>query len=273
MSLKVEDIEVAYGRRTVIRGLSLPELPAGSLVALVGPNGAGKSTLLRALAGLERMRGRLSLGERDLTALAHAERSRLLAYMPQQLPPGIALGVLESVVAALRVGGEGDVLRAAFTALARIGIEDLAGHSLDSLSGGQRQLVSLAQLIARRPQVLLLDEPTSALDLHYQLRVMDCVRERVREHRLMALAVLHDINLAAACADFLVVLHGGRLYASGAPEEVLTPRLLADVYGVEARVERCSRGRLQVLVDRALTPLERSTLQRSLEVTGAGGYS
>jgi len=258
VNLKVDGIQVAYGRRQIIHDLTLPELPTGSLVALVGPNGAGKSTLLRALAGLERMRGQLSLGGRDLLQLNPTERARLLAYMPQQLPPGIALGVLESVLAALRVGNESDVLRAAFEALARIGIESLAEQSLDSLSGGQRQLVSLAQLIARKPQVLLLDEPTSALDLHYQLRVMDSVRELVREHQLMALAVLHDINLAAASADFLVVLHNGRLYARGAPQDILTPRLLADVYGVEARVERCSRGRLQVLVDRALTPAERA---------------
>ncbi|WP_212629921.1 ABC transporter ATP-binding protein [Pseudomonas sp. KB-10] len=252
MTLRAENISVAYGRRQILHGLSLPELQPGSLVALVGPNGAGKSTLLRALAGLENMQGSLTLGGQNLTRIGGGERARTLAYMPQQLPPGIALGVLESVLAALRVGGDGEVLARAFDALARIGIEELAEHSLVSLSGGQRQLVSLAQLIARRPQVLLLDEPTSALDLHYQLRVMDCVRDLVREHQLLAVAVLHDINLAASCADQLVVMRAGRIHASGTPDEVLTPPLLAEVYGVEARVERCSRGRLQVLVDRAL---------------------
>lgn len=257
MTLRAENISVAYGRRQVLHGLSLPELQAGGLVALVGPNGAGKSTLLRALAGLERMHGSLTLGGQDLTRISSGERARTLAYMPQQLPPGIALGVLESVLAALRVSEEGEVLARAFDALARIGIENLAEHSLDGLSGGQRQLVSLAQLIARRPQVLLLDEPTSALDLHYQLRVMDCVRDLVREHQLLAVAVLHDINLAASCADQLVVMQAGRIRASGTPDEVLTPQLLAEVYGVEARVERCSRGRLQVLVDRALPAAQR----------------
>jgi iron complex transport system ATP-binding protein len=252
MTLRAENISVAYGRRQILHGLSLPELQPGSLVALVGPNGAGKSTLLRALAGLEDMQGSLTLGGQNLTRIGGGERARTLAYMPQQLPPGIALGVLESVLAALRVGGDGEVLARAFDALARIGIEELAEHSLDGLSGGQRQLVSLAQLIARRPQVLLLDEPTSALDLHYQLRVMDCVRDLVREHQLLAVAVLHDINLAASCADQLVVMRAGRIHASGTPDQVLTPQLLAEVYGVEARVERCSRGRLQVLVDRAL---------------------
>ncbi|GLO11919.1 ABC transporter ATP-binding protein [Pseudomonas putida] len=252
MSLLIEGVSVAYGARQILHGVSLPALPAGSLVALVGPNGAGKSTLLRALAGLERMRGGLSLDGQDVTRLGFAERSRRLAYMPQQLPPGIALGVLESIVAALRVSGSDDLLGSAYEALRQLGIEGLAERSLDSLSGGQRQLVALAQLMARNPQVLLLDEPTSALDLHYQLRVMGAVRERVQAHRLLAVAVLHDINLAASHADWLVVLREGRVVACGAPGDVLQPGLLAEVYGVEARVECCSQGRLQVLVDRAL---------------------
>ncbi|MFJ4444053.1 ABC transporter ATP-binding protein [Pseudomonas sp. NPDC089422] len=252
MSLLIDDVTVAYGARRILHGVSLPALPAGSLVALVGPNGAGKSTLLRALAGLERMKGGLSLDGQDVTRLSFAERSRRLAYMPQQLPPGIALGVLESIVAALRVSGTDDLLGSAYQALRQLGIEALAERSLDSLSGGQRQLVALAQLMARNPQVLLLDEPTSALDLHYQLRVMGAVRERVVAHRLLAVAVLHDINLAASHADWLVVLRGGRVVACGVPGEVLQPELLAEVYGVEARVECCSQGRLQVLVDRAL---------------------
>ncbi|MFJ2985861.1 MULTISPECIES: ABC transporter ATP-binding protein [unclassified Pseudomonas] len=252
MSLSINEVSVAYGARQVLHGVSLPALPAGSLVALVGPNGAGKSTLLRALAGLERMKGVLRLDGQDVTRLGIAERSRRLAYMPQQLPPGIALGVLESIVAALRVRGADNLLGHAFDALRQLGIESLAERSLDSLSGGQRQLVALAQLLARNPQVLLLDEPTSALDLHYQLRVMAAVRERVVAHRLLAVAVLHDINLAASQADWLVVLREGRVVACGAPEQVLRPEVLAQVYGVEARVERCSQGRLQVLVDRAL---------------------
>lgn len=252
MSLLIEQLSVAYGARQALQHLSLPALPAGSLVALVGPNGAGKSTLLRALAGLERMKGSLSLDGEDVTRMGQAERARRLAYMPQQLPPGIALGVLESIIAGLRVAGTENPLGVAFEALRRLGIEHLAEQPLGSLSGGQRQLVALAQLLARNPRVLLLDEPTSALDLHYQLRVMDAVRERVQAHRLLAVAVLHDINLAASHADWLVVLNKGRVVASGAPEQVLAPALLAEVYGVAARVERCSQGRLQVLVDRAL---------------------
>ena len=250
--LSVHNAQVSYGRRQIVHDLSLPTLPHGSLTALIGPNGAGKSTLLRAVAGLEKMQGVVRLGDLDLSAMSVAERARRVTYMPQNLPPGLSRSGMESVSAALRVATVDACLREAFDALQRIGIAHLADQLLSTLSGGQRQLVSLAQLIARRPQVMLLDEPTSALDLNYQLKVMDCVRVLVREHNLIAVVVLHDINLAARFADHIAVLRQGRLYASGAADDVLNPLLFAEVYRVRARIERCSQQSLQVLVDRAL---------------------
>lgn len=257
--LSVHNANVSYGQRQIVHDLSLPTLPHGSLTALIGPNGAGKSTLLRAVAGLEKMQGVVRLGGLDLSAMSVAQRAHRVTYMPQNLPPGLSLSVMESVIAALRVANVQGLplsseacLREAFEALQRIGIAHLADQLLSTLSGGQRQLVSLAQLIARRPQVMLLDEPTSALDLNYQLKVMDCVRGLVREHHLIAVVVLHDINLAARFADQIAVLRQGRLYASGLADEVLDPALFAEVYGVQARIERCSQQSLQVLVDRAV---------------------
>lgn len=251
--LVVNHAQVTYGRRVVISDASLPELQPGTLTALIGPNGAGKSTLLRGLAGLERLKGSVSLQARQLATMSVSERARLITYMPQHLPPGLGLSVIESVMAALRVGGSGgDYLEQAYAALERIGIQHLADRMLNALSGGQRQLVSLAQLIARRPSVMLLDEPTSALDLSYQLRVMECVRDMVRQHQLIAVIVMHDISLAARYADHIAVLREGQVMGFGAAQDVLTPQLFADVYGVKARVERCSQQTLQVLVDCAL---------------------
>ena len=248
--LVISHAQVTYGRRVVIADASLPELQPGTLTALIGPNGAGKSTLLRGLAGLERLQGTVSLQARQLATMSVSERARLITYMPQHLPPGLGLSVIESVMAALRVGGSGgDYLEQAYAALQRIGIEHLADRMLNALSGGQRQLVSLGQLIARRPSVMLLDEPTSALDLSYQLRVMECVRDMVRQHQLIAVIVMHDISLAARYADTIAVLRDGQIMGFGAAEDVLTPQLFADVYGVKARVERCSQQSLQVLVD------------------------
>lgn len=255
MSLQARNLSLTYGRQPIIRRLDLPELQRGTMTVLIGPNGAGKSTLLRGLAGLERLRGEVCLDGETLDGLPPAERSRRIAYMPQSLPGGVALSVLDCLLASLRVSAfdtepQGtDPLALALAAMQRVGIPHLREQRLDRLSGGQRQLVSLAQLLAQRPQVLLLDEPTSALDLNYQLRVMQCIREEVRRHDLIGIAVLHDIGLAARHADQLVVLQEGSLVAAGTAETVLTPALFRQVYGVEGRVERCSHQTLQVLID------------------------
>jgi iron complex transport system ATP-binding protein len=255
-TLSVQGFCVGYGRRPVIQGLDLAPLPRGSLTALVGPNAAGKSTLLRGLAGLLRTRGSVTLGGTELLGLGLERRARHMAYMPQSLPQGVALTVVETLIGALRAsptavaGPSGrDATTHALRLLERIGIADLALLRLDRLSGGQRQMVGLAQALVRQPEVLLLDEPTSALDLRFQLAVMGLVRELTREAGLITLVVLHDLGLAARFADRLVVLSEGAVAAEGTPDRVLTPALLARVYGLAARVERCSQGQIQVLAD------------------------
>ena len=137
--------------------------------------------------------------------------------------------------------------------LERLGIAGLAMRSLNRLSGGQRQLVGLAQALVREPEILLLDEPTSALDLRHQVSVMALVRRVAVARGLVGLVVMHDLALAARFSDRLVALKDGRVEADGRAEEALTPDLLARVYGVRARVERCSQGQLLVLAD---APLE-----------------
>lgn len=252
--LHVSNLCVGYGRRQVVRDLTLSPIPRGGLTALVGPNAAGKSTLLRAMAGLLPARGSLRLDGEDLTALSREARARRVGFMPQALPQGVGLTVMETVLSALRAtpldtapGGRA-AEREAAAILSRIGIAPLAMERLDRLSGGQRQLVSLAQALVRRPSTLLLDEPTSALDLRHQAVVMGLARELATEGRVVVV-VLHDLALAARYADRVVVLSAGRLAAEGPPEVAITPAVLAEVYGVAARVETCSAGRLQVMVD------------------------
>ncbi|WP_236783690.1 ABC transporter ATP-binding protein [Azospirillum humicireducens] len=271
--LVVEGVSLGYGRTPIIRDLTLPALRPGTLTALIGPNGAGKSTLLRGLAGLGDLTGSVRLDGEDLLRLPRSERARRLGFMPQSLPPPISLSVLESVVGSLRAvpardtGARagtargsaeaspptaGDPLRRAYATLAEIGIADLANRELSALSGGQRQLAGLAQAVARRPGVLMLDEPTSALDLRHQTVVMREVARLTREHGMVTIVVMHDIALAARHADQVAVLRGGALQAFGTPREAITARLLAEVYDIEARVETCSRGSLQIIVDHAL---------------------
>ena len=146
--LWVQDLSAGYGGRPIVEGLTLPSLDVGEVVSVVGPNGAGKSTFLRALAGLIPAKGSIRLDEVELTGLSLADRAKRVTYMPQTLPQGVALTVLETVVAAIRatpLGGatftDAQAVERAFEVLQRIGAEALAGQRLDRLSGGQKQLV------------------------------------------------------------------------------------------------------------------------------------
>lgn len=251
--LAIDGLTAGYGSVDVLHELSLPPLGAGQVTALLGPNGSGKSTLLKALAGLVRLRaGHARLDRVDLGAMDFAARARHLAYLPQSLPAAVHLRVFESVLVAARASeadGPPADLDAIERLLQRLGIGHLALCYLDALSGGQKQLVGLAQALVRRPRVLLLDEPLSALDLNYQFHVMRLLKQETAGHGLITLIVLHDLNAALQHADRAVMIHDGRLAAAGAPAEVITPASLASVYGVRARVETCSRGRPQVLID------------------------
>lgn len=253
--LQITDLCVGYGRRRVVDHLSLPALPAGSITALVGPNGAGKTTVLRALAGLLPVSGQVRYGEQPLLDLSAQNLARWVSYMPQSLPHGVALTVLDSVITALQVHatfhGPSDQqsVSQAQAVLQRLHIAPLALTPLDQLSGGQRQMVSLAQALVRRPRVLLLDEPTSALDPRHQIDVMQAVQNSARTDGTIVLAVLHDLNLALHWSDRVVLLAEGRLVAAGPPTQALTADTLAACYQIAARVEQCSRGRPHVLFD------------------------
>lgn len=258
--LSISGLDAGYGGQPIISGFSLPPLTAGEVISVVGPNGAGKSTLLRSLAGLIPAHGSIRLDEAELTRLSLADRAKRVTYMPQTLPQGVALTVLETVVASIRatplrgaVYTDAQAAERAYEVLQRINAEGLAGQRLDRLSGGQKQLAGLAQALAREPRLLLLDEPTSALDLHYQLRVLDLAREAAAERGMTVMIVLHDLQAAARVSDRIAVMAKGRLVAFGTPDEAITPDILAEVYRVSARVQRCDRGALQVMIDDVLT--------------------
>lgn len=251
-SLLIENVAAGYGTRKVLRDFSLPPLPGAQVTALVGPNGAGKTTLLRAIAGLVPASGTVRFGTQDLLGASAQQRSGIMAFMPQFLPQRLSLSVLEAVISALRasppvnVALSADGFRdASIAVLARLGIVDLALNAFDQLSGGQRQLASLAQALVRQPKLLLLDEPTSALDLRHQLQVMQIVRD-VAAKGTTVIAVLHDLQAAAGWADNVVVMKDGALYASGAASDAITSAMLRDVYGLDGVVEQTSTGELHI---------------------------
>jgi len=232
--LEIEAVSIRYGTTRAVDGVSL-SAAGGEVLALLGPNGSGKSSLLRAVAGLQPHGGRI-----------RREGAGEVGFLPQDNGARAALTVLETVLLGrmralgLRVP-TAEVARA-MAALERLGIQGLAGRMLAELSGGQRQMVFLAQLLAAEPAALLLDEPTSALDLRNQFELLALLRDLARRQGLLVVVAIHDLNAAARFADRIAVLQAGRLVATGTPAAVLSPALLADVYGLRAEVVTGSAG-------------------------------
>lgn len=250
--LAIRGFNAGYPKRQIIHDLTVSSLPRGKITVLLGPNGCGKSTLMRSLAGLNPATGQLVLDGEDLMALPFAKRAEKVVYLPQSLPAGVHLHVLESIIVAQRASGghhNAEDKAQVMELLEQLGIAHLAMSWLDQLSGGQKQLVGLAQSLIRRPSLLLLDEPLSALDLNYQFHVMDLVARETRKRNIVTVVVVHDINIALRHGEHVLMLKNGQLIASGEPEAVITAQSLAEVYGVRGRIERCSRGTPQVLID------------------------
>lgn len=262
-ALVADGVTVSYGASDVVHDARL-ELRPGRVTALVGPNGSGKSTLLRTAARLQRARaGTLSLEHpqqqqpgtaqpTDGLALSVRDFARHVALLTQGRPVPSGLSVRDVVEfgryphrgrwGRADQGGAAAVDRA----LQLTGVADLAERGVDQLSGGQLQRVWLASCLAQQTGVLLLDEPTTYLDLRYQVELLDLVRDLADESQIAVGVVLHDLDQAAALADTVVLLHEGRVRATGTPAEVLTPRLLSEVWGIDVEVDTDpSTGRLR----------------------------
>jgi iron complex transport system ATP-binding protein len=242
LNLRVENVTFGYGGRPVLEGVSL-EVNPGELVGVVGPNGCGKSTLIKGITRLvEPGMGSVHLDGHTVDQVSRAELARMVAVVPQNpvLPP--LFSALEIVLLGRvpRLGlfqreGKADI-RAAEAALEAAGVLDLAGRRVGELSGGERQRVCIARALAQETPILLLDEPTADLDINYQLRVMSLVRRACREQGKLALAALHDLNLAAQFCDRLVMLKEGRVFSAGDPSMVMTSENIRAVYGAEVTV-------------------------------------
>ncbi|MCU1571000.1 MAG: transporter ATP-binding protein [Naasia sp.] len=241
-ALEVQQVTLAYQDRVVVSDLSLV-VPAGRVSVIVGANASGKSTLLRAMARLLAPRsGRVLLDGRIIGDMPTREVATVLGLLPQspQAPEGIAVADL---VGRGRYPHQGWVRRwsaaddaAVAEALAATDTGDLADRPVDQLSGGQRQRVWIAMALAQRTDVLLLDEPTTFLDVAHQVEVLDLLTDLNRDRGTTIVVVLHDLNLAARYADHLFAMKDGRLVAQGDPRAVVTEELVAEVFGMSARV-------------------------------------
>lgn len=241
-ALAVQGASIGYEDRLVVQDLTL-EVPAGRITTIVGANACGKSTLLRAMARLLRVRsGSVLLDGTPIESIPSRDVATVLGLLPQSpvSPEGIAVADL---VGRGRYPHQGWFRRwtreddaAVEEALRATDILDLADRPVDELSGGQRQRVWIAMALAQQTDVLLLDEPTTFLDVSHQIDVLDLLTDLNRSRGTTIVLVLHDLNLASRYTDHLVALRGGRLVAQGAPRDVVTPELVAEVFGLQAQV-------------------------------------
>lgn len=239
-ALTLEALTLMRGKRCTARAISTTFAP-GQVHAILGPNGAGKSSLLKAIFGeIPVTEGQIRFGDSPLMPRRLHQWRKPIGYMPQDTTVEAALTTLEVVLLgrmdalSMYVGDED--LTAALAAMRAVGVDHLAQHDIQSLSGGQRQLALFAQVMLRAPQILLLDEPVSALDMHHQIVLLDHVRQETQARGLITIMVLHDLSLAAQFADRILLLGDACIKAEGSPDAVLTPEIISPLYRVE--VER-----------------------------------
>lgn len=248
--LSAEDVVLSYPSTgdPVIDSQSISVQP-GAVTALVGPNGSGKSTLLKGVADkLTPERGSVLLDGRNISSYGSKELARRLGLLSQEstAPDSITVeelvyhgryphrGFFESV--------SSEDKQAVNQAIELAGCAHLRDREVGQLSGGQKQLAWIAMALAQDTDVLLLDEPTTFLDLHHQLEVMEIIETLREESEITVVIVLHDVQQAARIADEMVALKDGEIRARGTPEAVITEDFLAEVFEIDAEVDRTSHG-------------------------------
>ncbi len=240
--LKVNHITAGYGEKLIIKDVELT-IPSNQISVILGANACGKSTLLKTIARLLKpSSGRVTLDGKTISSIPSKQLARVLGLLPQSpiVPEGIIVADLVSRgrfphQSFMKGLGKKDY-EAVEEALDLMGINDLANRRLDELSGGQRQRVWIAMALAQQTDILLLDEPTTYLDITYQIEILDLLTDLNRKKGTTIVMVLHDINLSARYADYIFAMREGTLVSEGTPEEVITEKMIKEVYNMSSSV-------------------------------------
>ena len=238
--LACSDLSWHADQQVILKHINLLIRP-GSFTGLIGPNGAGKSSLLRCLYRYHKpSHGEVLFSGEDIWQLAAQDYAKQVAVVLQESPGDFNLSVSDVVALGLvpyktlfsiSTQTDKDKIR---QAIAQVGLADKAEQLFDHLSGGEKQRALIARAIVQSPQLLIMDEPTSHLDIKYQIQIM----ELARSLKITVLASFHDLNLASAICDELIVLNHGEVVAQGSPVEVISETMLSNVFGVCAKVQQ-----------------------------------
>lgn len=242
--IQVEELKFSYGNQHVLNGLSI-DIKEQYFYSIIGPNGTGKSTLLKLISNLlSTKKDAVFIHGDDITQISRGEVAKKMALVPQNTNVGFDFTV-EEVVAMGRTpylkrfqsetSSDKELIEEALELTDTV---HLRHKGINEISGGERQRVIIAKAIAQNTKILLLDEPVSHLDIHHQINILKVLKKLQKNREMTVITVLHDLNLASTFSDELILLNGGKVYAAGRPDEVLTQSHIKDVYDMDVmRVE------------------------------------
>jgi iron complex transport system ATP-binding protein len=245
MSLKTDNLTLGYSDYIVLKDINLT-IPKNKITILVGSNGCGKSTLLKTMARLLKpMSGKVLLGESSIFEKPTKEIAKELAILTQSPTAPSDLTVFNLVKQGrypyqtwFNQWSKEDENIVNY-ALEKTGLTDIKHKKISDLSGGQKQRVWIAMTLAQQTDTILLDEPTNHLDIKYKMEVLDLLKNLNETEKRTIVIVLHDINLACRYADHIVAIKAGKVYAEGSPSDIVTERLIKDVFDVNSVVMEC----------------------------------
>ena len=240
--IAAHNIDAGYSNKNILSGISV-EIPKNKISVILGANGCGKSTLLKTFARLITPKtGQIILDGKDISLIPSKQIAKTLGMLPQSpvIPEGIRVIDLVSrgrfPYRKFLQSMNKDDYSAIEKAMQIMKITELADCVVDELSGGQRQRVWIALALAQQTDILFLDEPTTFLDIAYQVDILDMLTELNEQYNTTIVMVLHDINLSARYANNLIAMKNGRIIAEGTPQEIVTPKLISDIYGLNCEV-------------------------------------
>ncbi len=244
MSLKVTNLSYCYSSKFSLEDINV--CFQNSVTAVIGPNGAGKSTMIKCMANILKSRGELYYMDKKINRNQSGFFAKSMSYLPQASQSDASITVFEAILLGLmntltlRVSSA--QTKEVNTMLDLFDLQPLAQRRICELSGGQLQMVLLAQAIIKKPEILLLDEPLNNLDIHRQFALLNLLVKLSEERNIITVIVMHDINLAARYADNIVIMDKGRLHSQGRPSKVITKEMLKDIYKIESNIHLNGEG-------------------------------
>ncbi len=242
MEIKGKNLEIGYGDYIAIKEMNI-EVKKGEITTIIGPNGSGKSTVLKALTRLLKYKnGEVFVNDKNLMDFENKEFARQVGVLPQRhsAPPDfkvkdlVGYGRMPYQKWYSKNNAEDDKI--VDWALKATGTWDLREKSINECSGGESQRVWIATVLSQQPEILFLDEPTTYLDISHQLETMRLVRKLNKEAGIGVVMVLHDLTQALEISDRIVVIYHGKKYSEGTPSEVITTKMMKEVYNVDCDI-------------------------------------